>query len=121
MLMEHTTHQMVLLKDNVSRDIMTYGDGATHRTKAVALRENYFRQNPETGGKVRALHIKYVYANCQSRSTGILIFYLPFTKKWSERVTKASSDSKLVLSMEAIPNEVRCGKSFRFISSGRFH
>ncbi|KIM41720.1 glycoside hydrolase family 5 protein [Hebeloma cylindrosporum] len=56
--------------------------------KAVALRENYFRQDPQTGGKIDW------YTD----------LYLPFTKTWSERVRKASSDSKLVL-LEPIPNE----------------
>ena len=44
-------------------DVWRWSDASN---KAVALRENYFRQNPETGGKVRASqlasfsHIKHV-------------------------------------------------------------
>ncbi|KDR76952.1 hypothetical protein GALMADRAFT_246095 [Galerina marginata CBS 339.88] len=56
--------------------------------KAVVLRENYFRQHPDTGKKV-------------DWSTDL---YYPFAKKWSERVRKASSNAKLVF-LEPIPNE----------------
>ncbi|KAF8953065.1 glycoside hydrolase family 5 protein [Flammula alnicola] len=56
--------------------------------QAVVLREHYFSQNPDTGHKIDW------YTD----------LYFPFAKKWSERVRKASSDSKLVF-LEPIPNE----------------
>ncbi|KAF9477640.1 glycoside hydrolase [Pholiota conissans] len=56
--------------------------------KAVALRENYFKQHPDTGAKIEW------YTD----------LYFPLAKKWAEMVRKASSDSKLVF-LEPIPNE----------------
>ncbi|KJA23943.1 glycoside hydrolase family 5 protein [Hypholoma sublateritium FD-334 SS-4] len=56
--------------------------------KAVPLRENYFRQHPDSGRKIEW------YTD----------LYFPFAKRWAERVRNVSSDSKLVF-LEPIPNE----------------
>ncbi|CAA7263297.1 unnamed protein product [Cyclocybe aegerita] len=66
----------------------------TTTDKAVVLRENYFRQHPDTGKKIDW------YTD----------FYYPFAAKWSERVRMASSPSKLIF-LEPIPNEF-CPKSW---------
>ncbi|KAH9474389.1 Ergosteryl-beta-glucosidase [Psilocybe cubensis] len=62
--------------------------------KAVVLRENYFRKHPDTGAKINW------YTD----------MYYPFANKWSERIRKASSPSKLVF-LEPLPNEF-CPKSW---------
>ncbi|KAF9554990.1 cytoplasmic protein [Agrocybe pediades] len=63
--------------------------------KAVILRENYFRKHPDTGEKMNW------YTD----------FYYPFANKWSERVRRASKESKLVF-LEPIPNEF-CPESWK--------
>ncbi|PPQ71478.1 hypothetical protein CVT25_013388 [Psilocybe cyanescens] len=61
---------------------------------AVVLRENYFRQHPDTGSKIDW------YTD----------MYYPLANKWSERIRRASSDSKIVF-LEPLPNEF-CPKSW---------
>ncbi|KAH8827138.1 glycoside hydrolase family 5 protein [Flagelloscypha sp. PMI_526] len=69
-------------------------DYDTTKNKAVILRENYFKQNPETGAKIDW------YSD----------FYYPFVQKWADRVRKITSPDKLVF-LEPIPNEF-CPRSW---------
>ncbi|KAJ3515852.1 hypothetical protein NLJ89_g1495 [Agrocybe chaxingu] len=97
---KHTSHTLL----NISKTKAWHPDGPTQgrclweyhdvwrwnttTDKAVVLRENYFRQRPDNGKKINW------YTD----------FYYPFAVKWSERVRKASSPSKLIF-LEPIPNE----------------